>query len=54
MSSQNIKSGMPLMEFRKFTISHSGNLSTLLICVYRPIECYFEPSVMYLNLFYVN
>ena len=54
MSSQNMKSGMPLMEFRKITISHGSNLFTLLICVYRPIECLFERSVMYLNLFYVN
>ena len=49
-----MKSGMPLREFRKITISHGNNLFTLLICVYRPIECFFEPCVMYFNIFYVN
>ena len=44
---------MPLGEFRKITISHDNNLFTLLIYVYRPIECFLEP-VMYFNLFYVN
>ena len=24
------------------------------MCVYRPIECFFELSVMYINIFYVN
>ena len=50
---KNMKSDMPLEEFRKITISHY-NKYTLLICLYRPIECLFEPSVMYFNLFYVN
>ena len=54
MSSQNIKYDMPLGEFRKITISHGNSLFTLLICVHRPIECLFEPSVMYFNIFYVN
>ena len=53
MSPQNMKSDMPLGELGKITISHDDNY-TLLICVYRPIECFFEPSVMYFNLFYVN
>ena len=45
---------MPLMEFRQITIPHGNNLFTLLICVYRPIECFFELSVMYFNIFRVN
>ena len=53
MSSQNMKSGMPLKGFRKITISHDDNLSTLLICVYRPI-LNASSSVMYFNIFYVN
>ena len=54
MSSQNMKSGMPLREFRKITISQDNNLFSLLICVCRPIECFFEPSVMHFIIFYVN
>ena len=54
MSSQNMKYDMPLREFRKITISHDNTLFTLLICVHRPIECLFEPSVMYFNIFYMN
>ena len=54
MSSQNKKYDMPLREFKKITISHGNSLFTLLICVHRPIECLFEPSVMYFNIFYVN
>ena len=54
MSSQDIKSGMPLSEFRQITIPHGNILLTLLICVHRPIECFFEPSVMYFNIFHVN
>ena len=54
MSSQNLKPGMPLREFRKITISHDNNLFNLIICVHRPIECFFEPSVMYFNICYVN
>ena len=46
-----MKSGMPLNEFRNITISHDNNLITLIICVYRPIECFFEPYVMYFNIF---
>ena len=55
MSSQNMKSGMPLREFRQITIyiSHDKNLFILLIVVYRPIEYFFEPSVMYFNIFHV-
>ena len=54
MSSQDIKSGMPLGEHRQITISHDNNLFTLLICVYRPIECFFEQSVKYFDIFRVN
>ena len=54
MSSQNMKYDMPLREFRKITISHDNTLITLLICVHRPIECLFEPSVMYFIIFYMN
>ena len=49
-----MKYDMPLREFRKITISHDNTLFTLLICVHRPIECLFEPSVMYFDIFYVN
>ena len=54
MLSQTMKSGMPLREFRQINIYHGNNSFTLLICVYRSIECFFEPSVMYFNIFYVN
>ena len=54
MSAQNIKYDMPLREFKNITISHGNSLFTLLICVNRPIECFFEPSVMYFNIFHVN
>ena len=40
--SQNMKYGMPLGEFRPHKV------------VYRPIQCFFEPSVLYFNKFYVN
>ena len=53
-SFQNIKSGMPLSEFGNITKSHGNTLSALLICVYIPIECLFEPYVVYCNIFYVN
>ena len=33
---------------------HVNNLFTLLICVHRHIKSFFEPSVMYFNIFYVN
>ena len=51
-----MKSGMPLREFRKITKFRGNNLFALIICVYRPTECVFEPSVMYFNigLFYTN
>ena len=56
-----MKSGMPIREFRMITISNGRNFFTILISVYRPIECFFEPrsslfepSVMYFNIFYVN
>ena len=53
MSSQNMKSGLPLREFKKITISHGNYLFTLLICVHshRPIKCFFELSAMYFNIF---
>ena len=54
MSSQNMKSGMPLKEFIPINIYHGNNLFTLIICVHRHIECFFEPSVMYFNIFYVS
>ena len=54
MLSENMKSGMPLKEFRQINIYNGINLFILLICVHRPIECFFEPSVMYFNIFYVN
>ena len=54
MSSQNMKYDMPLREFRKITTTNDNTLFTLLICVHRPIECLFEPSVMYFNIFYMN
>ena len=54
MLSQNMKSGMPLREFRLIKIYNGNNLFTLLICVNRPIECLFEPYVMYFYIFYVN
>ena len=50
MSSQNMKYDMPPREFRKITISHGNRLFTLLICVHGPIECFFEPYVMYFNI----
>ena len=37
MSSQNMKSGMSVREFRKITISHDNKLFTLLL-VCRPID----------------
>ena len=40
--------------FRKITKSNGNNLFNLVICVYRPIECLFEPFVMYINIFYVD
>ena len=49
-----MKYDMPLREIRKITISHDNTFFTLLICVHRPIECLFEPSVMYFNIFYMN
>ena len=51
---KNLKYDMPLREFRKIIISYDNTLFTLLICVHRPIECLFEPSVMYFNIFYMN
>ena len=54
MLSQDKKSGIPPREFRQITIPHDNNLFTLLICVYRPTGCFFEPSVMYFNIFRVN
>ena len=39
MLSQNMKSGMPLREFRQIIIYHGNNLFTLLFFVHRPIEC---------------
>ena len=54
MSSQNMKYDMPLMEFRNIIISHGNSLFTLLNYVHRPVECFFEPSVMYFNIFYVD
>ena len=49
-----MKYGMPLLEFREIVKSHGNNLFTLLNYVYRPIECFFELSVVYFNIFYVN
>ena len=42
------------MEFRTIIRYHGNNVFTLLICVYRPIESFFKPYVMYLNIYYVN
>ena len=33
VSSQNMKSGMPLGEFKKITLSHDNNLFILIMCV---------------------
>ena len=49
-----MKSGMPLRKLKNITKSYGNELFTLLICVYRPIEAFLEPSVMYFNIFYVN
>ena len=41
-------------EYRNITKSHGNYFLTLLICVHRPIECFFEPFMMYFIIFYVN
>ena len=53
-ASQNLKSSMHLREFKKIAKSHGTSLLTLLICLWRPIECFFELFVMCFNIFYVN
>ena len=49
-----MKSGMTLKEFKKITKSYGNSVFTLLFCGHRIIECFFELSDMYFNLFYVN
>ena len=53
-SPETMKSCILLRAYRKVPKSHGNNLFILLMCVYRPIECFYELSLIYFDIFCVN
>ena len=53
-SPETIKFSILLRTYRKVPKSHSNNLFILLMCVHRLIECFYELSLIYFDIFCVN
>ena len=49
-----MKSCILLRTYRKVPKSHGNNVFILSMCVYRPIECFYELSLIYFDIFCVN
>ena len=53
-SPETMKSCVLLRTYRKVSKSHDNNLFILLMCVHRPIECFYKLSLIYFDIFCVN